>query len=150
MSPARCLSTCTRCGPLLQTNRQAKVGLVIPPPSVAPPHGRLEAAAWLGTTVNGRTAARTCPHHGPSGTVLGSDRLPGSCRGAPPVTQKEPPVGVVYGLEEALELLAAIEDALEVLADTDHLVVVAEIEHEVLRLHRKLGLDRPFGGDDGH
>ena len=64
--------------------------------------------------------------------------------------QKEPPVGVVYGLEEALELLAAIEDALEVLADTDHLVVVAEIEHEVLRLHRKLGLDRPFGGDDGH
>jgi hypothetical protein len=60
----------------------------------------------------------------------------------------QPPAEVVYDLGEALELLAALEDAREVLATSDHLAVVAQVEHEVNRLHRKLGLDRPFGGAD--
>ena len=54
----------------------------------------------------------------------------------------------MYDLEEALDLLAALEDALEVVAGTDYLGVVAEVENEVARLHRKLGFDHP-GGEDG-
>ena len=65
------------------------------------------------------------------------------------MTPVEPPSRVTYDLEEALELLAALEDALEVVAGTDYLGVVAEVEHEVARLHRKLGFDRPSGGEDG-
>ena len=61
------------------------------------------------------------------------------------MTDKEPPVEVVYGLEEALELLAA----LEVVAQSDYLGVVAEVETQVSRLHRKLGFDHPSGGEDG-
>ena len=61
----------------------------------------------------------------------------------------EPPDRIVYDLEEALELLAALEDALEVVAESDYLGVVAEVETEVSRLHRKLGFDRPSGGEDG-
>ncbi len=60
----------------------------------------------------------------------------------------EPPDRIAYNLEEALELLAALEDALEVVAQSDYLSVVAEVEHEVVRLHRKLGFDHP-GGEDG-
>ncbi|MGC8513157.1 MAG: hypothetical protein ACP5P1_09000 [Acidimicrobiales bacterium] len=48
-----------------------------------------------------------------------------------------------------LELLAALEDALEVVAESDYLGVVAEVETEVSRLHRKLAFDRPSGGDHG-
>jgi hypothetical protein len=65
------------------------------------------------------------------------------------MTFSDPPDAVTYDLEEALELLTALEDAREALADSDHLAVVAEIEHEVARLDRKLGFDRPFGGADG-
>jgi hypothetical protein len=66
------------------------------------------------------------------------------------VTPPGPPEGVTYDLEEALELLAALEDALEVVAQSDYLGVVAEIETEVSRLHHKLGFDHPSGGEDGH
>ncbi len=61
----------------------------------------------------------------------------------------EPPDRILYDLEEALELLAALEDALEVVAESDYLGVVAEVETEVSRLHRKLGFDRPSGGENG-
>ena len=61
----------------------------------------------------------------------------------------EPPDVVTYDMEEALELLTALEDAREALADSDHLAVVAVIEQEVARLERNLGFDRPFGGVDG-
>jgi hypothetical protein len=64
------------------------------------------------------------------------------------MTSAQPPDRITYDLEEALELLAALEDALEVVADTDYLGVVAEVENEVARLHRKLGFDHP-GGEDG-
>ena len=65
------------------------------------------------------------------------------------MTPPEPPDRILYDLEEALELLAALEDAFEVVAESDYLGVVAEVETEVSRLHRKLGFDRPFGGEDG-
>lgn len=61
----------------------------------------------------------------------------------------EPPDRVSYGLEEALELLAALEDARDVLADSDHLAVLAEVEHQVAELSRKLGFDQPPGGPHG-
>jgi len=64
------------------------------------------------------------------------------------MTSPEPPDEVVYDLDEALELLAALEDAREALAETDFLAPVAEVEREIARLHRKLGFGRPFGGTD--
>jgi hypothetical protein len=65
------------------------------------------------------------------------------------MTPPEPPDRIAYDLEEALDLLAALEDALEVVADTDYLAVVAGIEDEIVRLHRKLGFDHPSGGEHG-
>lgn len=65
------------------------------------------------------------------------------------MTSLEPPDRIAYDVEEALELLAALEDAPEVVAATDYLGVVAEVENEVARLHRKLGFDHPSRGEDG-
>ncbi|MHB8463765.1 MAG: hypothetical protein ACYDH6_09910 [Acidimicrobiales bacterium] len=59
----------------------------------------------------------------------------------------EPPTTVVYDLEGALDLLAALEDARDVLANGDHLVVLMQLEREVMWLSRKLGFDQ--GGPDG-
>jgi hypothetical protein len=53
---------------------------------------------------------------------------------------------VRYSLEEALELLAALEDGRDVLVDTDHLSVLAQVEHQIQQLNRRLGLDQ--GGPD--
>ena len=64
-------------------------------------------------------------------------------------SQIEPPTRVYYELGEALELLAALEDAGEALAPTDHLAVLAEIEHAIATLSRKLGFGRPHGGGNG-
>ena len=61
----------------------------------------------------------------------------------------EPPAQVSYNLEESLELLAALEDARDTLADSHHLAVLAQLEHHVAVLSRKLGFDRPPGGGDG-
>jgi len=49
-------------------------------------------------------------------------------------------------LDEALDLLAALEDGRDVLIDTDHLAVLSQIEHQVQILSRKLGFDE--GGSD--
>lgn len=57
-----------------------------------------------------------------------------------------PPGDITLGLEEALDLLAALEDARDVLVDTDHLSVLAQVEDQIQRLSRKLGLDQ--GGRD--
>jgi len=62
----------------------------------------------------------------------------------------EPPDRISYGLEEALELLATLEDAQEVLAESDHLAVLARVEHQIVDLSRKLGFDQTPGGDHGH
>lgn len=58
----------------------------------------------------------------------------------------EPPEGVRYSLEEALELLADLEDARAVLEHTDHLALLAQIVHQGLLLARKLGFDEPHRG----
>jgi len=65
---------------------------------------------------------------------------------SPPV---EPPSRVSLDLEEALELLAALEDARDALADSDHLAALAQVEHQVARLSRKLGFGQRRGGEDG-
>jgi len=46
---------------------------------------------------------------------------------------------VRYDLEESLDLLAALEDARDALTDSDRLAVVAQLEHQVAVLSRKLG-----------
>jgi len=61
----------------------------------------------------------------------------------------EPPREVRYDLEEALELLAALEDAGSALVASDHLAVVVQLEEQIAILSRKLGFDHPFGGGDG-
>ncbi len=60
----------------------------------------------------------------------------------------EPPSQVSYGLDAALDLLAALEDARDALTDSGHLTVVVEIEDQVRLLSRKLGFDDPEG--DAH
>lgn len=54
-------------------------------------------------------------------------------------TEGQPPLTVCYDLDEALELLAALEDARDVLADGDHLAVLAQVEHQIAVLDRRLG-----------
>jgi len=61
----------------------------------------------------------------------------------------EPPDRVSYNLEESLELLAALEDARDALADSNHLAVVVQLEQQVALFSRKLGFDQPPGGGDG-
>lgn len=62
---------------------------------------------------------------------------------------REPPTRVTYDLEEALELLAALEDARDVLSQGDYLSVLAGVEHQVAMLNRRLGFEDPGGGTDG-
>lgn len=62
----------------------------------------------------------------------------------------EPPNRISFDLEEALELLATLEDAREALAESDHLAVVAQIEHQIADLGRKLAFDQFPGGEDGN
>jgi hypothetical protein len=61
---------------------------------------------------------------------------------------QEPPARVQYGLEEALDLLAALEEARDALITTDHLAEAAQVEHQVHLLSRRLGFDES-GGKDG-
>jgi hypothetical protein len=63
--------------------------------------------------------------------------------------QREPPAQVRYDLNEALMLLAALEDARDASIDSGHLAVVVNIETEIRALSRKLGFDDPAGGTDG-
>ena len=53
-----------------------------------------------------------------------------------------------YGLEDALDLLAALEEARDALITTDHLAAAAQVEHQVQILSRRLGFDES-GGQDG-
>lgn len=62
--------------------------------------------------------------------------------------EQEPPRHVWYGLDEALELLAALEDARDALIDSGQLTVVVALEAEVRELSRKLDFDDPEGGAD--
>ena len=60
----------------------------------------------------------------------------------------EPSARVQYRLEEAFELLAALEEARDALITTDHLAEAVQVEHQIQRLGRRLGFDEP-GGDHG-
>lgn len=57
-----------------------------------------------------------------------------------------PPGDVALTLEQALDLLSALEDARDILVGTDHLSVLAQVEDQIQRLSRKLGFDQ--GGPD--
>jgi hypothetical protein len=64
------------------------------------------------------------------------------CRGLPlPVNQpgdQEPPLDVSYTLEEALSLLANLEDARDALIHSGQLATVVGVENEIRLLSRKL------------
>lgn len=51
-----------------------------------------------------------------------------------------------FDLEEALYLLAALEDSRDVLIETDHFGVLVQVEDQIQLLTRKLGLGQ--GGPD--
>jgi len=57
-----------------------------------------------------------------------------------PPAPKHPPDQVTFSLENALDLLAALEDSRDILVDTDHLAVLSQIEHQIQTLNHKLGL----------
>lgn len=67
--------------------------------------------------------------------------------GSPLLSSPEPPTGAYYPLDEALELLAVLEDVREDLAGGHSMTLLMLVEVEVALLHRKLGLDE--GGSDG-
>jgi hypothetical protein len=62
----------------------------------------------------------------------------------------QPPRYVWYTLQEALELLAALEDARDSLIDAGHLTAVVAVETQVRELNRRLDFDDPWGGADAH
>ena len=61
-------------------------------------------------------------------------------------SDNEPPVAIRYSLAEALDLLADLEDARDVLIDSDRLAAVVVIEAQIRLLSRRLGLEDPEGG----
>ncbi len=63
--------------------------------------------------------------------------------------EPEPPAQIRYNLDDALALLASLEDARDALVDSGHLAVVVSIENEIRDLSRKPGFDDPAGGTDG-
>ena len=54
-----------------------------------------------------------------------------------------------FSLDEALTLLAALEDARDALIASGHLAVVVSVEAEIRRLSRRLGFRDPEGGSNG-
>jgi len=61
----------------------------------------------------------------------------------------EPPAAVRYSLDEALSLLAALEDARDALIESRRFAVVVGVEDEIRLLSRRLGFRDPDGGSDG-
>ena len=62
--------------------------------------------------------------------------------------RREPPRHVWFNLEEALELLAALEDGRDALIGAGHLAVVLTIEGQIRLLSRKLDFDDREGAED--
>ena len=58
----------------------------------------------------------------------------------------EPPTSVTLDLEEALGLLAALEEARATLQDGEHLAGVLNLEAQIQLVSRRLGFDD--GGND--
>ena len=69
---------------------------------------------------------------------------------APPQTPTGPPLGIWLSLDEALDLLAELEDARETLIESDQLAAVVGIEDQIRLLSHKLGFDDPEGNADVH
>ena len=61
----------------------------------------------------------------------------------------EPPIVVVYDLDDALTLLAALEDVRDTLIESRYLVMVIVVEIEIQALSRRIGLDNSSGGEHG-
>jgi len=59
-----------------------------------------------------------------------------------------PPGSIEYSLEEALDLLADLEDARDALLESGHLTAVLAIEGQIALVSRKLNFESPEG-DDG-
>ena len=66
------------------------------------------------------------------------------------MTDREPPRHLRYDLDEALDLLAGLEDARDALLESGHLPVVVDIEHHIRLLSRRLDFDDPQGETDEH
>jgi hypothetical protein len=64
------------------------------------------------------------------------------------MTSSQPPPAIWLSLDEALNLLADLEDARDALIDSDRLAVVVGIETQIRLLSRRLGFDDPEGGAD--
>ncbi len=64
----------------------------------------------------------------------------------PPPHADEPPDDVRLALDEALGLLAALEDARDALIASHYLAVVVTLEAEIRTLSRRLGFGDPEGG----
>ena len=62
--------------------------------------------------------------------------------------RREPPRDVWFNLEEALELLATLEDARDALIGSGHLAVVLTIEGQIRLLSRRLDFNDPEGAAD--
>jgi hypothetical protein len=60
----------------------------------------------------------------------------------------EPPDEIRYSLDDALTLLAALEDARDALIESRQLSVVLAIETEIRLVSRKLGFRDPEGDSD--
>ena len=59
-----------------------------------------------------------------------------------------PPAQIELSLDEALDLLADLEDARDALSDSRHLTVVVAVKGQIRLVSRKLGFADPHGGDD--
>ncbi len=67
----------------------------------------------------------------------------------PPPAAGEPPSDVHLALDQALDVLAALEDARDALIDGRYLTVVLTVEVEIRMLSRKLGFGEPEGDAHG-
>ena len=103
---------------------------------------------------------RSQPPPGPPGPVIDAPRQvgvpgfpspPADTFPAVPEDQQpvEPPERVVYDLDEAVTLLAVLEDARDALISSGHLAGVLATEAEIRLLSHRLGFDAPPGGRDG-
>ena len=62
--------------------------------------------------------------------------------------EREPPREVWYSLDDALDLLATLEDARDALIESGHLSVVIPVETQIRELSRRLDFDSPQGDSD--
>lgn len=62
--------------------------------------------------------------------------------------EREPPREIWFSLDEALDLLATLEDARDALIESGHLSVVMTVETQIRVLSRRLDFDNPQGDPD--